>query len=195
MQVCAIAHFSEINPKKAALRIEAKFPVPGTYRPFVCTQCAKCEEACPEGAISQNEIGAFIVDKEKCTNCGECIEACPFDAVHMEGGLPRVDPDKCVACGKCVSACPRGIIAVHPRTATAQVLCRSTEKGGVVRKVCSAGCIGCKKCEKACPSDAVHVVDFLAAIDDEKCTRCGKCVAECPTGCLVQFDAVTASTA
>ena len=130
-----------------------------------------------------------------CLGLGSCVEACPFDAIRMEGGLPRINPDKCVACGKCVSACPRGIIALHPRTAPVQVLCRSTEKGGAVRKICSVGCIGCKKCEKVCPSDAIHVADFLAAVDDEKCTRCGKCVAECPTGSLVMIGAVAAATA
>lgn len=103
MQICAIEYFSEINPKKAALRIEAKFPDPGKYRPYVCIQCGKCEEACPEGAIMQNEIGAYIVDKEKCTNCGECVGACPNDVVFQHPDLDHVII--CNFCMKCTELC------------------------------------------------------------------------------------------
>jgi Fe-S-cluster-containing hydrogenase component 2 len=103
MQVCAIEHFNEINPKKAALRIEAKFPNPGTYRPVVCTQCGKCAQACPVGAISRNDIGAYIVDKEKCTNCGACVEACPVGVVNRHSSLEHVII--CDFCMKCVEHC------------------------------------------------------------------------------------------
>lgn len=102
-QVCAIEHFDEINPKKAALRIEAKFPDPGKYRPVVCIQCGKCEEACPEGAITQNEIGAYIVDKEKCTNCGTCVGACPVGVVFQHRDLDHVII--CDFCMKCTEMC------------------------------------------------------------------------------------------
>jgi len=102
-QVCAIEHFDEINPKKAALRIEAKFPDPGKYRPFVCTQCGKCAEVCPEDAIAQNETGAYIVDKEKCTNCGTCVGACPVGVVFQHRDLDHVII--CDFCMKCTEMC------------------------------------------------------------------------------------------
>ena len=31
-----------------------------------------------------------------------------------------------------------------------------------------------------CPNDAVHVVDNVAYIDQEKCTGCGICAEKCP---------------
>ena len=102
-QVCAIEHFDDINPKKAALRIEAKFPVPGKFRPYVCIQCGKCAEACPENAISQNEIGAYIVDKEKCTNCGTCVNACPMGVVFQHPDVDHVII--CNFCMKCTEMC------------------------------------------------------------------------------------------
>ena len=122
-----------------------------------------------------------------CLGLGSCVVACPFDAIRMDNGLPVVDPERCVACGKCVEACPRGIIRLHRVSAEVQVLCRSTDKGGVVRKTCKEGCIGCKKCEKACEFDAIRVENFLAEVDDEKCTKCGKCVEACPTKVVTTF--------
>ena len=102
-QICAIEHFGEINPKKAALRIEAKFPDPGKYRPVVCTQCGKCAEVCPENAIYPNEIGAYIVDKEKCVNCGECVAACPLGVVFRHPDLDHVII--CDFCMECTRVC------------------------------------------------------------------------------------------
>lgn len=97
LQICAIEHFREINPRKAALRVEAKFPDPGKYRPFVCTQCGKCEGVCPEGAISRAAFGAYIVNKDKCTNCGECVSACPVGVVFQ-----HPDHDHVIICDFCM---------------------------------------------------------------------------------------------
>ncbi len=102
-QVCAIEHFDDINPKKAALKIEAKFPVPGKYRPIVCTQCGKCAETCPEKAITQNDNGAYIVNKETCTNCAQCVEACPVGVVFQHPDHDHVII--CDFCMKCTEMC------------------------------------------------------------------------------------------
>ena len=45
---------------------------------------------------------------------------------------------------------------------------------------CSFGCMGLGSCEKACPFDAIHVVDGVAKVDEDKCKSCGKCVDVCP---------------
>ena len=60
------------------------------------------------------------------------------------------------------------------------VQCSSKDKGKDVMKACSVGCIGCHLCEKNCPSDAIHVIDNVAYIDQEKCTGCGICAEKCP---------------
>ena len=118
LQICAIEHFSEINPKKAALRIEAKFPDPGKFRPFVCTQCGKCAEVCPEDAIDQNEIGAYIVDKERCTNCGECVAVCPVGVVFQHPDLEHVII--CDFCMQCTEVCNTLAIVKWKKTAAAK---------------------------------------------------------------------------
>lgn len=107
LQVCTIYHFNEINPKKATLRIEAKFPVPGKFRPRVCTQCGKCAEACPEGAIYLQD-GVYLVDKDKCTRCLMCVDACPFGVMMIHDDEDT--PFKCDYCFECTAICNTGAI-------------------------------------------------------------------------------------
>ena len=95
-------------------------------------------------------------------------------------GIAVVDPLTCKACGKCVEACPKHLIELVPYDAAHIVKCSSKDKGKDVMKACSVGCIGCHLCEKNCPSDAVHVVDNIAYIDQDKCTGCGICAEKCP---------------
>jgi Fe-S-cluster-containing hydrogenase component 2 len=113
LQICAISHFGEINPKKASMRIEARFPQPGLYKPRVCTQCGKCLEVCPEGAIYRREDGAYIVLTEKCTNCGECIPVCRPGVIFQHRDLDFVII--CDNCFKCTELCNTGAITIHTR--------------------------------------------------------------------------------
>ncbi|OGD25184.1 MAG: hypothetical protein A2Y56_01140 [Candidatus Aminicenantes bacterium RBG_13_63_10] len=118
LQVCGMMHFEGINPKKAALRVEARFPDPGKYRPYVCTQCGKCAEACPVGAISRDDKGAYIVDKAACDNCGACVAACPFDVVFQHPDAPHVII--CDFCMLCTEMCNTGAIVPWKKSAGAE---------------------------------------------------------------------------
>ena len=118
LQVCAIDHFMEINPKKAALRIEAKFPEPGKFRPFVCTQCGKCAEVCPEDAVYRNEAGGYVVDKDMCTNCGDCVVACPVKVICQHPDLGYVI--KCDFCMECTKVCNTSAIVEWERKPVAK---------------------------------------------------------------------------
>jgi carbon-monoxide dehydrogenase iron sulfur subunit len=114
LQICAISHQHEINPRKAALRIEARFPQPGVYQPRVCTQCGMCLAACPEGGIYRREDGAYVVITEKCTNCGECIPVCKPGVIVQPRDLDHVVI--CDNCFKCVELCNTGALEVVTRT-------------------------------------------------------------------------------
>ena len=57
-------------------------------RPMACPQCGKCAEACPEGAITQNAKGVYMINKKKCTGCGKCAEACPFGLIVKDRRQP-----------------------------------------------------------------------------------------------------------
>ena len=56
----------------------------------------------------------------------------------------------------------------------------SVDIGKVTRSYCDVGCISCKMCERTCEHDAIHVNDFVASIDYDKCVGCGKCADACP---------------
>lgn len=115
-----------------------------------------------------------------CLGYGSCVKACPFDAIHIVDGIALVDKEACKACGKCVAACPKHLIELVPYDAKHLVQCSSKDKGKDVMKACSVGCIACHLCEKNCPSDAIHVEDNIAYIDQTKCTGCGICAQKCP---------------
>jgi len=117
--ICALHHFKESNPKKAAIKIAKKFPVPGSFEIRVCNQCGYCEDVCPQEAI-YNENGTYKIDREKCINCGICVDECPNDALftHKEVDIPI----KCDLCGECIEYCPGGALSWS-----------KTEKGEVIR--------------------------------------------------------------
>lgn len=58
--------------------------------------------------------------------------------------------------------------------------CKAAEALAGGSKSCRYGCTGLGTCVKACPFDAIHVVNGVAVVDEEKCTACAKCVAVCP---------------
>ena len=117
-----------------------------------------------------------------CIGYGDCVTSCNFDAIEIsEKGLPVVNDDTCTGCGACEEVCPKSIIEMLPRDSKVYVGCVSHDIGRDVKKSCTIGCIGCKLCEKFCPHDAVHVVDNIAVVDQEKCVSCGICVIKCPT--------------
>ena len=119
-----------------------------------------------------------------CLGLGSCIKACYFDAMRIEDGIVVIDDEKCVGCGNCIPQCPKNLLHFRPVSKTVTVCCSNTDKGADAKKVCSVACINCMKCEKVCEYDAVHVTDFLAKIDYDKCTLCEKCVEACPTNAI-----------
>ena len=122
-----------------------------------------------------------------CLGLGSCVSVCQFDAIGVVDGVAKVNRENCVACGACVGVCPQKIIKLVPKKNQVHVLCSSTDKGAVARKNCDNACIGCMKCTTVCNFDAIHVEDFLARIDADKCKSCGLCAAVCPTGAINSF--------
>lgn len=156
-----------------------------------------CQGNCANAKIKMNYDGVdscrmatqlFGGSKEcvyGCLGLGDCERACPYGAIHICDGVARINPAVCRGCKVCVAACPKHIIEMVPlEKVTAAVLCKSTAKGVVTKKACSAGCIGCQKCKKVCPNEAITVENNLAHVDYNKCIACGECEKACPTGAI-----------
>ena len=99
VRACSESFYKEFDPDKSCIQIVEKKSV----RPMACPQCGKCAEACPEGAITQNPKGVYMINKKK------CAEACPFGLIVKTEGNPA---SKCIACGICAKACPMDVLEV-----------------------------------------------------------------------------------
>ena len=141
-----------------------KYAYEGAPDCFAASKLGGGDKLCPNG----------------CIGLGSCVNACCFDAIKVENGVAVIDYEKCQACGRCIEACPKHIIKLVPYDATHWVGCMSVDKGAKTKSYCDVGCVSCRMCEKVCENDAIHVTDFVASINYDKCTECGACVEKCP---------------
>lgn len=48
--------------------------------PEICIRCNTCQEACPDDAITHNDVN-YVIDFDKCTQAGDCMLQCPTGAI------------------------------------------------------------------------------------------------------------------
>ena len=53
---------------------------------------------------------------------------------------------------------------------------------------CKFGCLGFGSCVAACKYDAIHVVNGVAVVNEEKCVGCLACAAACPRQLIVPVE-------
>ena len=58
--------------------------------------------------------------------------------------------------------------------------CNAANRLALGQKDCEFGCLGYGTCTEACMFDAMHIVDGVAKVDEDKCTACGMCIKACP---------------
>lgn len=112
VRACSEAFYKAFDPDLSCIRIVAK--PDGEPKVQSCIMCGKCARTCPEGAITQNAKGVYMIDKRKCVGCGECVKACPMQVMVMPA-VEDARPSKCIACGICAKACPMGILSVEEK--------------------------------------------------------------------------------
>ena len=121
-----------------------------------------------------------------CLGFGSCVTACQFDAISInENGTAVVDKEKCTNCGACINVCPRHLISSVGVSKKVHVMCMNKDKGKTAMDVCSNSCIGCGLCVKECKKDAIHVENGVAVIDYEKCVNCKLCTKVCPRDAIL----------
>lgn len=134
-------------------------------------------------------------------NCGGCGYA-GCDACAEAIGTGKAPVSACPVGGAAVAAKVAAIMGVEVGSMERQVArvmchgdndnakqkyeyqgiqdCKAAEMLAGGSKSCRYGCTGLGTCEKACPFDAIHVVNGVAVVDEEKCTACKKCIESCP---------------
>ena len=60
--------------------------------------------------------------------------------------------------------------------------------GGRGPVACKYGCLGFGDCTRVCKFDAIHIVDGIAKVDEEKCVGCMSCSAVCPRSLIIPVE-------
>lgn len=66
----AVSHGAALHPRSGDL----SYP---SYRAEGCTQCKRCTEECPFGAINEDDKGNPLFNPARCRRCSTCMGACP----------------------------------------------------------------------------------------------------------------------
>jgi len=103
----------------------------------LCTNCKKCQDICPQNAIS-----FFGGLPNFCRQCPdpECISACPKKAITLQNNQIQINKKKCNACGKCAEICPFRAILL--------------DKKAHICNLCSPDS---PKCVSICPNHALSI--------------------------------------
>ena len=54
-----------------------------------CVRCGECYQACPDGAIFQNEDEYYDADLQYCKGCGLCVLQCVTGCISLEITVER----------------------------------------------------------------------------------------------------------
>ncbi|MFB2532986.1 ferredoxin-type protein NapF [Paracoccus sp. p3-h83] len=121
----------------------------------ICTGCADCARACPQGIIVIGTDRRPLVDlrRGECTFCGDCARACRSGALDPEGPLNwpwRAQiSDRCISvqgttCRACDDSCDARAIRFRLMTG-----------GRSIPIVDFCQCTGCGACATVCPTAAI----------------------------------------
>lgn len=127
----------------------------------------KCASGGNECALAMSEImGVKAVEVTRKVALVRCSGARTYDA---EGNLEK---------GSKMKATYEGL----------QDCLSASKVGGNGPTSCKFGCLGFGTCVKACKYDAIHVVNGVAKVDENKCVGCLSCAAVCPRQLIVPVE-------
>ena len=124
----------------------------------LCSGCADCIGACPEGILLKGRGGYPLIDFQRgeCSFCGDCAATCQTGAIRRQPDAPpwtlrAAIGEQCIAfrgveCRACGDYCPEQAIRFRLRA------------GGVAQPELDRSlCSGCGACVKPCPVAAIKV--------------------------------------
>lgn len=95
---CTVAckDWNQVNPGPVAWRKQFTHETANGFFPlaFACNHCDEpaCVAACSFNAISKNENGVVLVDRDKCQGLTACVSACPYAKPQIAGDKQEPSP-------------------------------------------------------------------------------------------------------
>jgi Fe-S-cluster-containing dehydrogenase component len=102
-----VKNHNSFNPARARIQI-IKNENENIVLPVVCIHCQVplCKEACPTGAIRENDVGNLTVNLDVCIGCYNCVTACIYGGVAVDPVSRKVEKcDMCNGDPACEKAC------------------------------------------------------------------------------------------
>lgn len=154
-----------ICPSGAILALLSRKPVFRRHVSDDCTDCGKCAQSCPMGAIDKEDPVATC--HTECITCRICEDVCPVKAVSFSGKAVGRGPEFSRARRDFVLS---GLAGVGTASVSLTGLNSPCGKPGV-GQVAPPGLVR--------PPGTLPEMEFLA-----RCIRCGECMVACPTNAL-----------
>lgn len=111
-----------------------------------------------------------------------CAAGAAVDKIAAVMGASAEEKEKTVAFVHCSGTCDKTDVKYrYQGIADCRKLALIPGHG---EKICRFGCMGYGSCVSVCKFDAIHVVNGVAVVDDEKCVACGACTKVCPNGLI-----------
>lgn len=130
--------------------------------------CAACAAAMARGEAAVN---ACVVGQKPVA-----------DEIAKILGTTAAGGERKVAFVRCVGDCEK---TTETYDYSGPLTCKNVHMApGGGPKSCRYGCLGLGECVSVCEFDAIHIVQGVAKVDEEKCVNCGKCRKACPKGLI-----------